>query len=1128
MTPPDTTRCASCGHGNRPERRFCTECGARLGRACGACGAAAEAGEKFCGACGAPLGAEPPPRDAPSPRTYTPRHLAEKILGSRAALEGERKQVTVLFADVKGSMELAGRVDPEEWHHILDRFFHVLTDGVHRFEGTVNQYTGDGIMALFGAPVAHEDHAQRACYAALALRDALRPYARELKRERGFDFAVRMGINSGEVVVGRIGDDLRMDYTAQGHTVGLAARMEELASAGAIYVTGGTADLVSGYFDLEDLGPFNVKGVGERVRVFELRGAGPLRTRFDVSRARGLTRFVGRDADLRTLEECLERVHQGNGQVVGVVGEAGLGKSRLCFEFVERCRSRGLRVLEGQAVAHGRNVPLLPMLQIFRAYFGIGEPDGERTAREKIAGRLLLIDESFREVLPLVFDLLGVPDPDRPGPPLDPEARQRQAFGVLRRLVQATREPIVALLEDLHWLDAASESWLAQWVDAIAGARGFLLVNFRPEYHAPWMQRSHYRQIPLSPLGPEATRDLLIDLLGADASTAGLVAAIHERTAGNPFFVEEIIQTLIEAGHLRGSRGTYRLVTPVERLEVPPTVQALLAARIDRLPEYPKRVLETAAVIGKEFAAPLLEAVADVTGDDLAAALAALGSAEFVYEQALYPTAEYTFKHPLTQEVAYRSQLAERRSRVHAAVARAIAARHADRLDERAALLAHHWESAGEALEAARWHRRAAEWVGSGDAGVACAHWRRVLGSLAALPESPEVMTLGLVARVNLLNFGWRLGVAEDEAARLFAEAKALAERSGDTALLARLITVYATVRGTAGEVAEYLAHALEAARLAEHTDDLSLRFVLRYSQVYPHFLVGNLRQALALCDQALEDIASHPDTDTGLAFSSRPDVFFPWFRAMVLFQLGRVADALLSLDRAAALARAHGATEILGWAHFSYALSAESAGNLEGALQHARQSLEIAEKIGSTFSRAAACVALGRVHNSRGEWDAALAAFEQALALIRERRTSAEQEAGVLAGLADAHLGRGDRAQARRTAEHAVAVARQRGTRVQEISAQLALARVVLQASGIGEREAVEAALARAQALVEHTDARSLAPSLHLARAELARLGGDEAGHRHALETAERLAAAMGMTTRAKPIEHEAAPELA
>ncbi len=412
--------CRSCGRANPERAKFCLECGAAMAPRCAGCGTELPPAAKFCLECGAPVAAAAPARSAApraerSPRAYTPKHLADKILQSRSALEGERKQVTVLFADVKGSMELAEQVDAEEWHRILDRFFQILSDGVHRFEGTVNQFTGDGIMALFGAPIAHEDHAQRACYAALHLREELRRYSEEVKRTHGVNFSVRMGLNSGEVVVGKIGDDLRMDYTAQGRTVGLAQRMEQLASGESAYLTEHTARLVEGYFALRSLGEFDLKGSSEPLHVYDLEGGGTARTRLDVSRSRGLTKFVGRDDEMATLGAALERVLEGHGQVVGVVAEAGAGKSRLCFEFLERCRAKSLPIYEARGVAHGSALPFHPIRELFRSYYGITEQDTPAAARQKIAGQLLLADEAFREALPIVFDFLGVPDPEHPG-----------------------------------------------------------------------------------------------------------------------------------------------------------------------------------------------------------------------------------------------------------------------------------------------------------------------------------------------------------------------------------------------------------------------------------------------------------------------------------------------------------------------------------------------------------------------------------------------------------------------------------------------------------------------------------------------------------------------------------------
>jgi len=619
--------CGSCGRDNREGAVFCDGCGATLTPTCPACAHALRSDARFCDVCGAQMpvvgvGAQvagPNPRpptpvlsrvEGPAPRSYTPKHLADKILQSKSALEGERKQVTVLFADVKGSMELAEQVDPEEWHKILDRFFQILTDGVHRFEGTVNQYTGDGIMALFGAPIAHEDHAQRACYAALHLRDELRRYADALRVSDGLSFFVRIGLNSGEVVVGTIGDDLRMDYTAQGHVVGLAQRMEQLAEPGCVCLTQHTAALVSGYFALRDLGELSIKGLREPLRVHALEGVGTLRTRLDVSRARGFSRLVGRADEMAALELALKQATDGRGQVVGIVGEPGVGKSRLCFEFTERCRARGVPIYDAHCPAHGKTLPFLPMLELLRSYFGITDGDSDEAARKKIAGTLVLVDPTFHEVIPLVFDFLGVPDPERPAPRIDPEARQRQLFAFVRRLLQhRARDAVILLLDDVHWIDPASDAFLAQLADVVPGTHFLLTLNFRPEYRAAWMGKSSYQQLPLYPLGPEAAAQLLGELLGSDPSVAVVTPRIAERTGGNPFFIEEVVQALVEAGRLTGAKGAYRLATPVDEITIPATVQAVLAARIDRLGEREKAVLQAAAVIGKEFSEPVLRAV---------------------------------------------------------------------------------------------------------------------------------------------------------------------------------------------------------------------------------------------------------------------------------------------------------------------------------------------------------------------------------------------------------------------------------------------------------------------------------------------------------------------------------------
>jgi class 3 adenylate cyclase/tetratricopeptide (TPR) repeat protein len=1110
-------KCNGCGFENAAGIKFCGECGKPLKVACPSCAFENHPGIKFCGECGRPLHGG---REAPDPRSYTPHHLAEKILTSRSALEGERKQVTVLFADVKGSMDLAEQVDPEEWHGIMDRFLQILADGVHRFEGTINQYTGDGMMALFGAPVAHEDHAARACYAALALKDELRRYSDELRVSRGLNFAVRMGLNSGEVVVGKIGDDLRMDYTAQGHTVGLAARMEQTAAPDSIYLSDHTARLVSGRFTLRDLGQSTVKGASSAVGVHELTGAGSLRTRFEVARTRGLTRFVGREDDMDTLDAALVKARDGKGRVVGVVGEPGVGKSRLSFEFAERCRSLGLTVLEGRAVSHGKNIPLLPMLQVFRAYYGITEHDTDRAAREKIAGRLVLIDESFREVLPLLFEFFGVADPDRPALRIDPEARQRQLFGVLRRVLRRedTEAPIVWLIEDLHWIDQGSEAFLAEWVEAIAGTRNLLLVNFRPEYHAPWMQKSYYHQLPVSPLAPEATRELVGDLLGKHPSLVALGDAIHAHTAGNPFFIEEVVQSLIESGHLSGTRGSYRLATPVEKLQVPGTVQSVLAARIDRLSERDKRVLQTSAVIGKNFTEPVLKRVAGLGEAELAASLAALRQAEFVYEEALYPDAEYAFKHPLTQEVAYGSQLAARRSETHSRIARAIPEVYPERLDERAALLAHHCEAAGEPLQAARWHRRAAEWAGVSDPRTAHLHWTKVRELLGSAPESSDDIALGVLACSRILQFGWRLGAPDEETVSVFHQGRDLAARAGDLRSLAMLLSGYGAARGLAGDVRKYVEHATEGFRVARDTNDPALVLGIRSQLSYGLFSAGRFQELIPILE---EGITNRPqDLELGRDIVGYcPYAMTFAFRGAAETYTGVLDRASKTLDSALELARRHRDLEVASPAHAWKSELHQVAGDVAAALAHARQAVEIAEKIGSAFWLLFANTRLALAQLLSKDWDEAVERLDEVLRTARGCRTGLEEEPFILAALAEAHLGRGDATAARRAADEAVLAAERGGMRFYGALAELTLARVLLRAGGSGAPELIRLALERALERLRETGARTYEPFVRIELAELARLKGDAVERQRELREAHRLFLEIGAPLRAAQV---------
>jgi class 3 adenylate cyclase/tetratricopeptide (TPR) repeat protein len=686
-------QCPQCQQDNPPQAKFCLECGTRLVLTCARCGTELPAGAKFCLECGQPVEAR---SAAPSrfiaPETYIPKHLAEKILTARSDLEGERKQVTVLFADIKGSTELIEGLDPEKARKLLDPALYAMMEAVHRYEGTVNQVLGDGIMALFGAPVAHEDHAARACYAALAMQTALRRYGEAVRHSHGLEMQIRVGLHSGEVVVRAIGNDLHMDYSAVGQTTHLAARMEQLATPGSIRLTADTLQLVEGLVQVNALGRFPVKGLTEPVEVLELIGASTVRRRLQASVARGLTRFVGRQTELETLGHAQEQVGAGHGQLVALVGEAGVGKSRLVYEFVHSHRTHDWLVLESASVSYGKATPYFPVLDLLKRYAHVDEHDDIRTIRAKVTGQVLTLDETLQDTIPALLALLDALPEDSPFLQLDPPQRRQRTLAALKRVLlrESQGQPLLLVFEDLHWIDTETQALLDDLVESLPTARLLLLVNYRPEYQHGWGSKTYYTQLRLDPLPPASAAEVLQVLLGDDASLAPLTQLLIARTEGNPFFLEESVRALVETGVLVGERGTYHLAKAPQSLQVPDTVQAVLAARIDRLPAEEKRLLQTPAVIGTEVPLPLLQAIAEVPEAVMHRSLTHLQAAEFLYETRLFPEQEYTFKHALTHEVAYGSVLQERRRALHAQIMEASERLDPDHRAEQITRLAQH------------------------------------------------------------------------------------------------------------------------------------------------------------------------------------------------------------------------------------------------------------------------------------------------------------------------------------------------------------------------------------------------------------------------------------------------------
>ena len=975
--------------------------------------------------------------------------------------DAERKQVTVLFADVSGSMDLAEQQDPEEWRKIMQRFFSMLAETVTRFEGTVDKFTGDGIMAIFGAPVAHEDHARRACYAALQMLDDVSGYAAELRRAQGLNFSTRIGINSGEVVAGAIGGGDGSTYTAIGHTVGLAQRMEALAEPGRAYVTEHTARLARGFLDLRDLGEFEIKGASRPVQVFELAGVGQARSRLDLARERGFSRFVGRDREMAALDEALAEAQAGRGGAVGVVADAGVGKSRLLHEFLERCRATGVEVFEAQAQAHGTSVPFMPVLQMLRAFFGIGEREPEQASREKIAGRALLLDPGFREDLPLMFDFLGVPDPDRPVPQMSAEARQRALGGIVCRLVNAPerRKTLVLAIEDLHWVDAGSSAMLVDLIASIEGTKTMAIVNFRPEYEPPWSGEAAYREIALEPLAPEDTRELLRDISGEDPSLDGLEEPIHERTGGNPFFIEEVVRELAETGHLEGERGAYRLVRPIEDVGVPVTVQAVLSARIDRLDREAKDLLQVASVVGREVSVRALGLTAGLEEERIEPTVRALIGAGFLYEAELYPDRVLAFRHPLTREVAYGGQLGERRASTHAAAARALVALEEERHDELAGLIARHFEKGEERLQAARWYARAAHWAGHSRPQDAMRFWQRVTELVDSLELDEETAPLALVSRMLQLEYAWRLGMERGRIERLAREARDLAERCGDLRSQALLKLLSSAVPGAPGHVEEWARAAEEAIALADRSEDPALRAAIRGAATYPYMFSGDVERMEAIADEMLEILDGDPDLGAGIVINS-PAAWGRMVKAVALREHGRPEEAERLLEAALAESTERGDPETESWSLGWIAMLRADQGDGEAGLALALRNCELTERLGDVFSHTNALTSLGYVRLERGEYAEALEDVDLAERNYRAAMGSGGESAGwrgTLRALVLVGLGRAEEACAE--AEAALAGSRERGIEWQVPLALRALAQARAAAGAGGVAEALDEA---------------------------------------------------------------------
>ncbi len=902
---------------------------------------------KFCPECGTPVGNGKPAKATAtgspiSATPHVPKHLAEKILNSRSAVEGERKLVTVLFADLKGSMEIIADRDPEEAQRILDPLVSRMTEAVHYYEGTVSLLLGDGLMAIFGAPVAHEDHALRACYAGLRIQESTAKFADEIRTKLGVEPSVRVGLNSGDVVVRSIGTDLKMDYSAIGHTAHLASRMEQMAEAGSILMTPSTKRLVEGYVNINALGEKPVKGLSNPIEVFEVLGVSAVRSRLGASVARGLTSFLGRDVELELIRQGLDIVREGNGQAIAISGEAGIGKSRLIWEFTHSAYVDNCLVLEGQSSAYGKTASYAPVVDMLKDYLSIEKMDVPSDVRENVQARIAKLDTGLTPFLPAINALLGVSEDSESWAKRDPQSRRRQIIDGLRSLMlaESRHQPVVLIFDDLHWIDAETQALLDVLIDSLPMGRILLICGYRPEFTHSWSNRSYFRELRIAPLATSSTELLLNNLLGGEAKLQPLKQLLIDRTDGNPFFIEESVRTLVDMKFVDGSPGMYRLLKAAESINIPESTRAILSARIDRLDEDDKWILQAASVIGKDVPFTLLCAISELSEDELRDSLARLQALEFLYETSLFPELKYTFRHALVQEVAYGSLLSDRRRALHATIVRSAEQTEEERTLEWLDQIVQHAVNAelwDKAVDYAREAGRRA--IGETALREASGYFQVALSALKNMPSDDASQSLAIDLEFDQRTVLIPLG-SLDKAKQCLQNALATANDIGDRRRRGLANGYLANLYWELGEQTRAIEAGREAEQIAELLGDEGMANSARRYLGRSYLAVGEFETSLRMLEQCL------PDDDLNGGGAASP--------SSVLVRV------------------------------FMSASHAEL-GDYEKGLSFAETTIEIAKDLKHPMSSSAALAALGRMRLRRGEFDRAAEQLEEAVQIIQK-----------------------------------------------------------------------------------------------------------------------------------------------
>jgi class 3 adenylate cyclase/predicted ATPase len=980
--------CSKCSAENAAGAKFCIECGESFKGRCPKCNWANPASAKFCQECGTSFGTTTEPKKPISDDTTRIRVNAGRSAGEIP--DGERKTVTALFADIKGSTELMRELDPEEARAIIDPALKLMIDAIHQYDGYVVQSTGDGIFALFGAPVAHEDHPQCAVHAALAARDALRRHGEDLQRQGRASVEVRIGINTGEVVMRSVQTGGHTEYSPIGHVINVASRMQTVAPADGIVVSDETQHLVEGYFELRGLGPAELKGIAEAIEIYEVVAAGASRGHFDVAARRGLTKFVGREHEIEQMRRALEQGTSGHGQIVAVMADAGTGKSRLFYEFKAAIPGE-CKVLEAYSVSHGKASAWLPVLELLRKYFGIADGDEAATRREKVAASLSKLDLALSDARPHVFGLLGIVDGPDPLAQMDPQIKRQRTLDAIKRILlrESLKQPLVVVFEDLHWIDEQTQALLDLLADTIGNARVLLLVNYRPEYSHQWSAKSHYVQIGLNPLVGDSAAAMLAALLGEAVELEPLKRLIMQRSGGNPFFIEEMVQTLFDEGALRRN-GVVKVTRSLSQLHLPTTVQGILAARIDRLAVDQKDLLQMMAVIGRESPLALIREMNVAPEAQLERIQAELRAAEFIYEQPKTPDTEYVFKHALTQEVAYNSLLIERRKQLHERVGQAVETLFTDQLDDHLGQLAHHYSHSDNLDKAVEYLGRAGQQAMQHSAHAdAVGNLTSAIDLLQKLPDSPgriqRELLLQLALGPALITIkGW----AAPQVERALTRARELCERLGNPRELFPILFLQFSMYYLRDRLRIAYELAEELLQRAQRASDPVLMMYAHIARGDTSLNMGKLLLARAHLEKATA--IYDPDRHRTLTFRFGVDagVNGVSYAAWTMWHLGYPNQALELGNEALALAEQLSHTDSLAFAMSVFGTVRRSRREARAAQESAEALVALSTEHGFTVWLAGATILRGWAIAAQGRYDEGIRQIQEGLAAYRATGT--------------------------------------------------------------------------------------------------------------------------------------------